>query len=578
MKLYYYKQSDIYFGEHNVSFLTVPAELEGTLDINYYVTGYLDTVADVQLAFDSFLGTSSWYLAQGLYYNDLSASIVGANTSVQLINEFYPFVKALPETFTSNTDLYSSATIQGRVFAAGGNVSVSSGNTDFNNLTGSPLQGSTSLRTNATLAIVYVPIISEACIGTNGQIAMTTDNYQGTMGFKIEQTNNGKFIGAIMVSMATQVSSSFADVLNGTTPEEVFPDDDPYSGDDSDDDPSSPGGGPGGSDQDNWDDDSDPIPVPDLPSISAVDTGFITLYNPTVSELQSLASYLWSGLFDIETYRKIMANPMDTILGLSIVPVNVPSSGSQTVTVGNISTGISLTKASAQFVEVNCGTISISEIWHSYLTYSPYCRMSIMLPYIGAQELDVDQIIGASGGLGVVYHIDVLSGACVAFITINGNVVSQFAGQCAISIPISASDFTNTITSLCTLVASGIGVVATGGMSAPIQAAAVGGLATAAANTAANVISGKPTFAKSGNISGSNGLMAVQYPYLILEKPKICAPAQQNEYSGYPAYITSNLSVLSGFTQIQDVKLNNIGCTDTERDEILSYLRMGVIL
>ena len=94
---------------------------------------------------------------------------------------------------------------------------------------------------------------------------------------------------------------------------------------------------------------------PNLPSISAASTGFISLFNPTLNQLNELASYMWSDLFQIDGWKKLCADPMDAILGLSIVPVAVPSGGTREVKVGNIGTGISLTVASSQFVEVDCG-------------------------------------------------------------------------------------------------------------------------------------------------------------------------------------------------------------------------------
>lgn len=336
------------------------------------------------------------------------------------------------------------------------------------------------------------------------------------------------------------------------------------------------GGGPGTSGKDNWDPNSDSNPVPSLPSLSAVDTGFITLYNPTASQLQALASYMWSGLFDLDTYRRIMADPIDTIIGLSIVPVNVPSGAAYPVKVGNISTGVSMTKATSQYVEVNCGTITLSEYWKAYLDYSPYTKLSIYLPYIGSQELDIDLVQNKT--IGVVYHIDVLSGGCVAYVTSGGNVIAQFSGECAVSIPITSKDLTQTIMNLCQLVAGGIGVVATGGMSSPVSAAGVAGAATAMANTANNVIASKPSFPKSGNMSGSNGLLAGQHPYIIIERPRQCSPVRQNNYTGYPAYITRTLSTLRGFTQVQDIHIENINCTEEEREEIMKLLREGVML
>lgn len=347
-----------------------------------------------------------------------------------------------------------------------------------------------------------------------------------------------------------------------------------------DDDDSDEGGGTGGDDQDNWDNDGDDIPVPGLPDLSAVDTGFITLFNPTVAQLQSLASYMWSGLFDLDTFRKIVADPMDVILGLSIVPVDVPASSVAEVKVGNISTGVYMLKASSQYVELNCGTIKISEKDHSYLDYSPYTKVTIILPYIGAQELSIDELNGET--IGVVYHVDVLSGACVAFITIGGNVVHQYAGQCAVSIPITSKDFTQTIQAICQLVGSGIGagvgIAATGGMSAPLAGAMVAGGISSAASGAMNVVNSKPTFSKTGSIAGAGGLLSVQKPYLIFERPKKCKPANQQIYTGYPSIITRSLGSLSGFTQVREIHLDGIPCTDAERDEMLQIMREGIIL
>lgn len=365
--------------------------------------------------------------------------------------------------------------------------------------------------------------------------------------------------------------------INGTP---YTPDDDPYSGDDGSDDPSGPSGGEG--DEDNWDPDSDPNPVPDLPNVSAVDTGFITLYNPTIQQLKNLANYMWSGLFDIDTFKRIMADPMDAILGLSIVPVAVPGGTSTSVKVGNVDTGVSMYKASSQYVKVDCGTVTLPGKWNSYLDYSPYCKVSIVLPYVGSYELDIDQLRGKSENtnysIGCIYSVDILSGACVAFVTVNGSVIGEYPGQCSISIPITSRNFADTIQSISTLVSTGAMLAVTGGMSAPMSAAMIAGAVTASANTAANVMGSKQTIAKSGNLSSANGLLAIQTPYLIVERPKLCAPKFQNMYTGYPSYITRTLSELSGFTQIQDIQLKNISCTDEERDEILSILRRGVIL
>ena len=383
---------------------------------------------------------------------------------------------------------------------------------------------------------------------------------------------------AVEVSSLGSAPQTAIDIFTGQDAEQQdIPEDDrdPYGGGDDTGGNSDTGGGQGGGDSDNRDPDSDPNPVPSLPSVSATDTGFITLYNPSLAQMKSLASYMWGQNFDINLFKKVVADPMDTILGLSIVPVAVQSGGVQNVKVGNIDTGVSMTKASSQYIELNCGTIALKEYWKAYLDYSPYTRISIFLPFIGSQELDVD--ILQSTSVGVVYHIDILNGGCIAFVTSDGDVIAQFSGQCAVSVPVTSKDFTQTIMALTSLVAGGVGVVATGGLSAPVSGAMIAGVATASANTANNVISSKPTFAKSGNVSGSNGLLGVQKPYLIIEKPKQCVPKYQNTFTGYPSYITSKLSLLTGFTQVQDIHLD-VACTDEEHNEIMGLLHSGVIL
>lgn len=334
-----------------------------------------------------------------------------------------------------------------------------------------------------------------------------------------------------------------------------------------------PGGGGG-----NHSLDSDTIDIPSMPSLSATDAGFITLFNPTVAQLKELASYMWSGIFDIATYRKLFADPMDCILGLSIVPVNPPSTGTKEVKVGNISTGINITNCSSQYVEVNCGSINVGEYWGAYLDYAPYTKAELYLPYIGAHPIDIDDIMGKT--ITVVYHVDVLSGSCVAYVKCGVSVLYSFIGQCGSSIPISGNDFTNVINGALQI-ASAIGsMVATGGASAPMTTAQQIGAGVAQgapiASTAVNSL--KPAIEKSGSVSGTGGMLAIQKPYLIITRPKQAIPAGQNKYMGYPSFITNMLGATHGYTVVESIHLEGLSATDAEIKEIENILGSGVIL
>ncbi len=340
--------------------------------------------------------------------------------------------------------------------------------------------------------------------------------------------------------------------------------DDPYiSGGNTDPSPKPPTG--------DFDNTSDPIDIPLIPTLSAVDARFITLYTPSLSELRGLASYMWSDLFSLDTLKKLFADPMQAILGISIVPF-IPDREStpSTVYVGNIATTITMIKVTNQYKVIDCGTLNLHEYWGSYLDYDPYTKLEIYLPYIGTQTIAVDDVMGKA--IHVVYNIDVLSGACVAFLKSDDSVLYTFTGQCATQIPITSNDWASTINGVLSFTASAIktGVAIASGE-------AVSSI-TGAISTASNVSQMKPRIQRSGSIGGAAGLMSIQKPYFILTRPRQALPENQNKYTGYPSFITSKLGDLTGMTYVYEIHLEGIPCTTEEQDEIENLLKSGVIL
>lgn len=555
------------FIDHDIA--TGEYEPQGTSQIYGF-----DNADSILKWFDDSIQSSCWRRAPQACYNG-GASSYALNYLLILIEQHWGSnvdFNRLPVVYHQSEVLAQSAKINDTVHAVESVVNLSNNNINESTEIMSSSPFTYSIRSNGSNDTIFFEfnVLPEEAI-QNGKLSLSTDMEYAQLNMRIYTgAGSNQWKLDTFVAFRANVPQSWVENYNN-----MDADGDPYSDDDGD---SGPGGG-GSDDQDAWDDDSDTTPEPPLPSLSATDTGFITLYNPRITELQNLASYMWSGLFDIDSFKKIMADPMDTIIGLSIVPVNVPSSGSQAVTVGNISTGVNMTKAASQYVRVDCGSIAISELRKSYLDYSPYTKISLMLPYIGSVDLSIDQLYKSSGGsLEVTYHVDILSGGCVAFVMHNGDVIGEYSGQCAVSVPLTGIDFTNTIMALGSLVASGAATIVSGGLSAPVSAAAIAGGITAAANSAINVASSKPTFQRAGNISGSNGLLSVQKPFVIIERPRLCSPARQNSFAGYPSYVTYQLSSLSGFTQMEYIKLDGIPMTDEERGELLALVRNGVIL
>ncbi len=324
------------------------------------------------------------------------------------------------------------------------------------------------------------------------------------------------------------------------------------------------GGGTG-----DFDGTGDDIQIPGLPTLSAVDTGMISLFAPSVQDLHNLANYLWGSL-DITNWNRILTDPLQAVLGLSIVPVSAAKGTAKSVWVGNINTGVTMTQYATQYAEVDCGTLNVNEYWGAYLDYDPYTKAELYLPYIGARPIAVDDIMGKA--VHVVYHVDILSGACVAYVEVDGTVLYNFIGQCSCSIPISGGDWTNVLNGVLQI-ASAVGMmVATEGASIPATIGAAGSAASGMVNAM------RPNIEKSGAMSGMGGMMGVQTPYLILTRPRQCLPANQNKIEGYPSFITAQLGELSGFTMVHKIELFDIGATREEYAEIEQLLAEGVIL
>lgn len=355
---------------------------------------------------------------------------------------------------------------------------------------------------------------------------------------------------------------------------------DPYSGaGDSD------TGGGGGT----FDGSSDAVPVPALPSVGATNTGFISLFVPTQAQLKQVADYLWSGLFDLSTYLKIFENPMDCILGLSVVPVTIPTSGSAQITVGNIElSGISLPLATQQYVEVDCGSIPFTDkFFGSYLDQDPYTKMALFVPYSGVHSIKADDVMGKT--VNLKYHIDILTGSLVAFLTCGDSVLYEFNGACASNIPVNSMNYASTIENAIRIAVNIGTTVATAGASAPLTGAnkaaresarTFGTAVNMAGSTAEGILSLKPNIDRAGSLGGTTGLMGNQTPYFIITRPRLCKPANQNTFKGYPSFIQVTISDLigEGYTEFDTVVLAGLYLTDGEKEELKQILESGVYL
>lgn len=316
----------------------------------------------------------------------------------------------------------------------------------------------------------------------------------------------------------------------------------------------------------NPDEVSDPIEgVSDFVGAGSAD-GMVRMFTCDNENYKLLGQLVGSGWLSGNIGDAIISNKIvrlpGTIPGLTVEQVIINPAGKYSVS------GSYITK---QIVLYNMGTYKFSESFNNFFDYSPYTKIQIYLPYCGLQQLDPEVVMGNT--IKITAGVDLLTGNVIYYCEVQsaeGNsTLYTWNGNSSIDVPITAEDYGRKVSALISAAAT-VGATMVGGPSI----GAVAGIASGAANFASE--SSKHMI--TGSISSNNGFSGIQYPYIIITKPR---PIQVTNYGhnvGYRCNQTYKLGNLTGYTVVENVHLENMGdCTLDELQEIESLLKQGVI-
>lgn len=335
-----------------------------------------------------------------------------------------------------------------------------------------------------------------------------------------------------------------------------------------------------------WDGDFNPegdtIDMPDEPDETISGTlahGFLNIYAPSASQLQSFGALLWTNAFNVKWYDldsisnlvlNAVSDPINYIVGLFMIPVTPTTTGSSGIYLGGVNANtVTAPRVSKQFKTIDFGTIEISELYGNYLDYSN-SRVAIYLPYIGTADIDIQEIAG--GSVTLRYIIDCFTGACVANVkcvkytetpwgkVYKNETVHSYSGNVSIQLPISAGSFDTMMQGLVNI---GLGL----GTNTPAFVAQ--GMTQGVQGFSGDVTT-------RGSLSSNTGKLCYQTPYLMFTRPIESLPAKNNSLHGYGAGVGGKLSRFKGYVEISDVKLDGVNATDNELSMIESLLKGGV--
>lgn len=360
---------------------------------------------------------------------------------------------------------------------------------------------------------------------------------------------------------------------NGRFYQEPLDLDNPYE-----DNPSEDDGGPGTND---WQ--SDPIPELDLPPDYFGDSGLISIWTPTTAELRALGNYLWSdnGL-DVDQLKKIVNNPFDLVLGLNWIPLHVTIAGQKPLNVGNIlelDSGLTMSYPTQENYRFDFGSIStgLEDESKSFVSYAPYTRMSISIPFIGKQAIDAD-LIRKSLPINLKMKYNIVTGTICAYLYGNNQtLLYQWEGSVPSTIPVAQNDHTQSIAGMMGLVAGAVGGAVTGAVvGGGAAGAVVGGLAGTIQGAAQADL--KPTVTTTGSYSGNgSSLNGTGYAYIEVMQANLSVDDKHRHYLGLPRNVSGKIKSNYGYNSVKAVRVDSKRATDSERDEIRQILENGYI-
>lgn len=308
-----------------------------------------------------------------------------------------------------------------------------------------------------------------------------------------------------------------------------------------------------------------------LVPIAGTSTALWSVYNPTKSQIDSFGAWLWTDNV-IQQFIQLLNNPMEGIITLHKVFATPVISGTGTIVVGRLDSGVGSNLVAQQYVTVDCGSVRLDEYFGNVFDYSPHTTISLYLPFIGFVPLNVDDVMRST--ISITYGVDVFTGACLATVNVDrdGNSVGlyQYSGVASVEYPLTGAQHGGLVNGLLgvaggvagiALASTGVGVVAG-------ASAIAGGLTNAA----------KTSNARSGGFSGNAGAMGVKIPYLIIERPITKVANTFDVLNGYPTNHDCRLGDCSGNVIVKYVHVDGINATEQELAQIETMLKSGVVV
>ena len=246
---------------------------------------------------------------------------------------------------------------------------------------------------------------------------------------------------------------------------------------------------------------------------------FVNIYNPTQAQLVDAANALF---LNFDTGNVVDINPYIVSIHKVFVPVSTDEAF-QPIKFGKYNTQVNSKVVNKKVSRVSCGKVTVPELYHNALDYSPFTTVRIWLPFLGFYDLSIDEL--SNKEIELTYSIDLVNGKALAEISNDDGVIYRFVGTAYAQEPYHTESLNN--------------------------------MSTAYINGAYN--------------------MADFTPYLLIERPINLTPSN-NDLEGLPTYKVVTIGDMKGYLRCRKVFATDMMATEAEKNEIEALLHDGVLV
>ena len=291
-------------------------------------------------------------------------------------------------------------------------------------------------------------------------------------------------------------------------------------------------------------------------------TALYTLFKMSFSQIGNLIDYLCSNTWQSTVTNLGLGNVFGAIAKCITVPFDVRPSTDRwsSIKILGIDTNLSSNGVVNHLQTIDCGTITIDRYFGDFKDYSPYTKCFIYLPYIGVNEISINQVQGKS--LNLVYGVDLLDGSCVARVSADDKQLYSFSGNIATEYPIVGKTPSSPLAAATNILGDISGnstLVATVGL--------LGSVLTGQNSSSA--------FQTVGGVAGNWGNVAVLTPFVYLERPVQSIPNAYESCFGWTCNKYLKLDNLTGYTEVDESIHLSTTATDEEKEMLKEILTSG---